>query len=95
MVIMGLCWVLARNTFIDSIPVAGNVDPHPPNETTSLIPHGTGTREAHYKWTSDIVDIRTIDLYSDEYPDETLDEVADETRRKRFLFFWRLYDMLA
>ncbi|KAG2740785.1 hypothetical protein P692DRAFT_201796965 [Suillus brevipes Sb2] len=97
MVIMGLCWVLARNTFIDSIPVAGTVDPHPPNETTSLIPHDTGTREAesHYKWTSDIVDIRTIDLYSDEYPDETLDEVADETRRKRFLFFWRLYDMLA
>jgi hypothetical protein len=60
MVIMGLCWVLARNTFIDSIPVAGNVDPDPPDETTSLIPHGTGTREAHYitnrrpaSWTSE------------------------------------------
>jgi hypothetical protein len=43
----------------------------------------------------DIVDIRTIDLYSDEYANETLDEVTDEMRRKRFLLFWRLYDMLA
>jgi hypothetical protein len=93
MVVMGLCWVLARNTFVDSIPVPGNADP--PNETTSLIPHGTGTQEAHYKWTSDIADIRTIDLYSDEYADEPLDEVTDETRRKRFRVFWRLYDMLA
>jgi hypothetical protein len=36
---------------------------------------------------SDIVDIRTIDLYSDEHADEPLDEVTDETRRKRFLSF--------
>jgi hypothetical protein len=90
MVIISLCWVLARNTFVDSTLVTGsNIDP--PDETTSLIPHGTGTREAHYKWTSDIVNIRTIDLYSDEYADETLDKVMDEMRRKRFL----LYDMLA
>jgi AAT family amino acid transporter len=84
MVIMGLCWVLARNTFVDSIPVAGTL------ETTALIPHGagTGTREAHHKckWTSDIVDIQTIDLYNDEYADEPLDEVMDETRRKVYVF---------
>lgn len=93
MVVMGLCWILARNTFIMSIPLPGNADP--PNETTSLIPHGTGARETRYKLTSDIVDIRTIDLYSDEYADEPLDEVTDEIRRKRFRLFWRLYDMLA
>jgi AAT family amino acid transporter len=93
MVIMGLCWVLARNTF-NSIPVTGTVDLDSPDETTSLIP---GTREAHHKcqWTSDIVDIQTIDLYSDEYADEPLDEVVDETRRKRYMFLWRLYDVLV
>ncbi|KAG1765768.1 amino acid permease-domain-containing protein [Suillus occidentalis] len=95
MVIMGLCWVLARNTF-NSIPVTGtpDLDLDPPDETTSLIP---GTREAHRKckWTSDIVDIQTIDLYSDEYADEPLDEVVDEVRRKRVMFLWRLYDVLV
>ncbi|KAG2133812.1 amino acid permease-domain-containing protein [Suillus bovinus] len=93
MVIMGLCWVLAKNTFIDSIPVPGNAD-HP-NETTTLIPRNAGTQEAHSKWRSDIVDIQTVDLYSDEYADEPLDEVKDEPKGKRFSFFWRLYDMLA
>ncbi|KAG2153672.1 amino acid permease-domain-containing protein [Suillus bovinus] len=93
MVIMGLCWVLAKNVFIDSIPVPGNAD-HP-NETTSLIPRNAGTQEAHSKWRSDIVDIQTVDLYSDEYADEPLDEVKDEPKAKRFSFFWRLYDMMA
>ncbi|KAG1865858.1 amino acid permease/ SLC12A domain-containing protein [Suillus subalutaceus] len=35
MVVMGLCWVLAKNTFIDSTPVPGNTPLDPPNETTS------------------------------------------------------------
>jgi amino acid permease len=66
MVVMGLCWVLARNTFVDSTPVP-----------------------ARHEWRSDIVDIQTIDLYSDEY-DEPLDEVNDEIRGKRFRLFLEL-----
>jgi amino acid permease len=93
MVVMGLCWVLARNTFVDSTPVPGNALDLP-NERTSLIRNDTGTREARHEWRSDIVDIQTIDLYSDEY-DEPLDEVNDEIRGKRFRLFWNLYDMVA
>lgn len=93
MIVMGLGWVLLKNAFIDSTPVSGNADP--PNETTSLIPRETETREARYKWKSDIVDIDTIDLYSDEYTDEPLDEVKDKPRGKRFSFFWKLYDIVA
>ncbi|KAG1904306.1 amino acid permease-domain-containing protein [Suillus fuscotomentosus] len=93
MIVMGLGWVLLKNAFIDSTSVSGNADP--PNETTSLIPRETETREARYKWKSDIVDIDTIDLYSDEYTDEPLDEVKDKPRGKRFSFFWKLYDIVA
>ena len=95
MVVMCLSWALAKNTFVVPIPALGNASQDPPNDTTPLIPYDTGARNPDHKWTFDIVDIRTINLYNDEYSDEPSDGVEDEIRGKRFPLFWRLYYMLA
>jgi AAT family amino acid transporter len=91
MIVMYLSWVLVKNIVVP-IPAPASLDLL--NESTPLIPHDAGAPH-HHSRVYDIVDIQTIDLYSDEYPDDPVDAVEDETKETRFQLFWKLYNMLA
>lgn len=93
MAVMLLSWVLAKNILVPIQPL-GSTSLNLPEESTPLIPHDAGAPPYHARM-FDIVDIQSIDLYSDEYPDGPADRVEDETKGARFQLFWKLYNMLA
>ncbi|OAX40860.1 hypothetical protein K503DRAFT_713784 [Rhizopogon vinicolor AM-OR11-026] len=93
MATMYLCWFFTKHIVVP-IPAPRNTSLDLSNESTPLIPHDAGALP-HHKRVFDIVDIQTIDLYSDEYPDDPADGVEDETKRTRIPLFWKLYNILA
>ncbi|EGO25175.1 hypothetical protein SERLADRAFT_368585 [Serpula lacrymans var. lacrymans S7.9] len=81
MVVMYIVWMLTRRNACDSI-----------DEGTPLI--RTQGQRIRW-WHSDMVDVRTVDLFKDEYEEEAVEGADDEERERRLRsragLAWRLY----
>lgn len=90
MMVMFIFWVTTKN-IVTPIPDPDYASVDLSNESTPLIPPAAPS----HTWVFDIVDIQSINLYSDEYPDDPAEGVEDEGKETRFQLFWKLYNMLA
>lgn len=90
--VMFIFWVITKN-IVTPIPDPDNAPVDISNESTPLIPIPPGAPS--HTWVFDIVDIQSINLYSDEYPDDPAEGVEDEGKGTKFQLFWKLYNMLA
>ncbi|KAJ7128964.1 amino acid permease/ SLC12A domain-containing protein [Mycena crocata] len=87
MIVMYIAWVLLKRPTLDVSPSPSSpLLPRPARRTTS---------DGGKRWLSDLVDLRTVDLTSDQYDDNNADKDDEEQHRSMSGIWRRLYYWLA